>query len=195
MENERYAIWIMADHQIVRIEDTQTGEMHSFSGARALFDALGVLAEWRDRDRLQPVRWCHCQGSAPTRLHPVGVVGCAYRMPDNGHSGVRTEDGKRQFCAECKRTVDTYRSFPFGSGRVHVCDACWPVSDWNPERRNPDYVAAAGPDAIERPNDYDGDGTENSEPAAGVCGGHGAHPHDGRQCLDCPICRPSTKES
>jgi len=61
------------------------------------------------------------------------------------------------------------------------------------EHRSPDYVAA--PDAIERPDDYDDDGTENSEPAAGVCGGHGAHPHDGRQCLDCPICRPSTKES
>lgn len=49
-EAERYVITIGTDHLTVRLEDTETGEIHTFKGPRALHDALGVLAEWRERD-------------------------------------------------------------------------------------------------------------------------------------------------
>jgi hypothetical protein len=73
---DRYVMTIAGDHAGVRLDDTVTGDVHSFTGSKALYDALGVLAEWRDRDRLRPTQWCHCQGSSPTRLHPIGTPGC-----------------------------------------------------------------------------------------------------------------------
>ena len=51
--------------------------------------------------------------------------------PTQHQRGSRTEGGKRQFCCECKLSVSTYRTFPVGAGRVHVCDRCWPESKWN----------------------------------------------------------------
>jgi hypothetical protein len=53
--DERYEIKISGDHASVRLTDAQTGAIHIFTGRRALFDALGVLAMHRDRDLAQGV--------------------------------------------------------------------------------------------------------------------------------------------
>lgn len=50
MENERYILSVSSDHQRVRLHDQKTGEDHIFTGSRALYDALGQLADWRERD-------------------------------------------------------------------------------------------------------------------------------------------------
>lgn len=50
-------ITIVEGHGDARLEDLNTGEIHEFTGSRALFDALGVLADWRDRDK-PPVPHC-----------------------------------------------------------------------------------------------------------------------------------------
>lgn len=53
MDSERYVITISEDHKIVRLEDTATGEIHEFEGLMALYDALGVLAGYRERDAVR----------------------------------------------------------------------------------------------------------------------------------------------
>jgi len=53
MDNERYVITISEDHKAVTLKDEATGEIHKFEGARALYDALGVLAEYREADEAQ----------------------------------------------------------------------------------------------------------------------------------------------
>lgn len=50
MHEERYVLAIEAGHTRVSLRDQRTGESHTFDGPRALYDALGVLADWRDRD-------------------------------------------------------------------------------------------------------------------------------------------------
>lgn len=50
MHDERYIITITEDHGSVRLRDQRLGETHVFEGPKALWSALGVLAEWRDRD-------------------------------------------------------------------------------------------------------------------------------------------------
>lgn len=47
---KRYELDISEDHREVSLRDLETGEIHAFEGARALYDALGVLADWRERD-------------------------------------------------------------------------------------------------------------------------------------------------
>lgn len=54
MENERYELVIAKDHATVRLTDRETGEIHEFKGPKALHDALGVLADWRDEDDERP---------------------------------------------------------------------------------------------------------------------------------------------
>lgn len=49
MHDERYELMI-TESKDVRLWDLKTGEIREFSGTKALFDALGVLAEWRERD-------------------------------------------------------------------------------------------------------------------------------------------------
>lgn len=105
-EAERYVITIGADHLTVRLEDTASGEIHISIGPRALYDTLGILAEYRDRDQGLLMD----DGS-----HPTGPAGQLQR------------EGPRTCPPWC---------------RVH--------------RR--------ALDAIERSDDYDGDGTEDSEP-------------------------------
>lgn len=50
-EGERYVIDISADHESVRLTDRETEEVRTFVGSHALWDVLGILAEWRERDR------------------------------------------------------------------------------------------------------------------------------------------------
>ncbi len=48
---ERYVITIEDDHRTVRLEDKELPSCdRTFTGPRALYDALGLLAEWRERD-------------------------------------------------------------------------------------------------------------------------------------------------
>jgi len=51
--DERYVITISEDRKTVTLKDEATGEIHEFKGARALYDALGVLAEYREADEAQ----------------------------------------------------------------------------------------------------------------------------------------------
>lgn len=52
MNDVRYVLEISSDHQNVRLTDRVTGELHyAYTGPRALYDALGVLADWREADR------------------------------------------------------------------------------------------------------------------------------------------------
>ena len=51
MMTDRYTITIKDGHDGVRLRDNKTGEAHVFTGRKALYDALGVLADWRDRDQ------------------------------------------------------------------------------------------------------------------------------------------------
>lgn len=50
MHEERFVLTVSHGHQKVRIRDQHTGESYEFTGTRALYEALGVLAEWRERD-------------------------------------------------------------------------------------------------------------------------------------------------
>lgn len=50
MGDERYVMVISQDGKTVRLQDEYTDEIDEFHGPRALFDALGVLAEYRERD-------------------------------------------------------------------------------------------------------------------------------------------------
>lgn len=56
MHDERYVLTASGDHQQIRLRDQKTGEIYNFSGFRAFFDALGVLALLRIRDRGDSVR-------------------------------------------------------------------------------------------------------------------------------------------
>ncbi len=47
MHDERWDMTI-TEAGNVRLRDLQTGAAETFSGPRALFDALGLLADWRD---------------------------------------------------------------------------------------------------------------------------------------------------
>jgi hypothetical protein len=50
MHDERYVLTVSTNGD-VRLQDQRTGEIHEFTGARALYDGLGVLADWRERNR------------------------------------------------------------------------------------------------------------------------------------------------
>jgi hypothetical protein len=47
MHDERWTLGV-AENGDVRLRDQKTGETRGFGGNRALFDALGVLADWRE---------------------------------------------------------------------------------------------------------------------------------------------------
>ena len=47
MHDDRWELEI-AENGDVRLRDLKTGETRRFGGRRALFDALGVLADWRE---------------------------------------------------------------------------------------------------------------------------------------------------
>lgn len=49
-DEERYALTIAEGHEAVRLRDQKSAETREFEGPRALYDALGVLADWRERD-------------------------------------------------------------------------------------------------------------------------------------------------
>lgn len=52
MHDERYIISISDDHNTVRLRDQKVAfSQATFIGAKALYDALGILAEWRERDQ------------------------------------------------------------------------------------------------------------------------------------------------
>lgn len=57
LHEERYVLAIAEGHKAVRLRDQKTGEIHEFKGPRALYDALGVLANWRERDLGREWRW------------------------------------------------------------------------------------------------------------------------------------------
>lgn len=96
MHDERYVLSIATGHRAVRLRDQQTGETHEFSGTRALYDALGVLAEWRERDVAGRCNSPHptlnhaphdgCPGVGPLRATDAkagyGVPGCNCPLPE-----------------------------------------------------------------------------------------------------------------
>ena len=53
MHDERYRISITEDHETVEIRDLKTNAIHVFTGHKCLFEALGVLANWRERDKIR----------------------------------------------------------------------------------------------------------------------------------------------
>lgn len=58
--DERYALTV-AENGDVRLRDQRTGEIHAFIGARSLYDALGVLTDWRERDKAGRAPACTCK--------------------------------------------------------------------------------------------------------------------------------------
>ena len=50
MHDERWTLGV-AENGDVRLRDQKTGLARRFGGPRALFDALGVLADWRQSDQ------------------------------------------------------------------------------------------------------------------------------------------------
>lgn len=111
MHDERYELTI-AESKDVRLRDLKTGEIHEFSGPRALFDALGVLAEWRERDELNPgyvASWhpfrragldkfgqpfCECGEPMNEPVHHKSHYGA---WPPNGKTPQQWDDLVRQY--------------------------------------------------------------------------------------------------
>lgn len=50
MHDEQYRLSIADGHKEVEIRDLKAGESLTFTGPKCLWDALGILADWRERD-------------------------------------------------------------------------------------------------------------------------------------------------
>lgn len=49
--SERYVITVSQSHEYVQLIDTHTNEWHIYDDVKPLYDALGQLANWRERDK------------------------------------------------------------------------------------------------------------------------------------------------
>lgn len=173
MHDERYVLSITASHKAVRLRDHQTGEIHEWTGTRALYDALGVLADWRERDTNAhkagygaTCRHCPepttgpvaCTGECgiPSRPIPSGVQGGSWVNDETGVPGSYTAT---PHCgvSRCPTCGDDGTA---GFGKIDnpVCINVWHLG----VHRNPDYVRDYAVPEIKCP----------------ACGVTGGMPHD-----------------
>lgn len=93
IHDERWTLGV-AENGDVRLRDVKTGGALLFAGRRALYDALGVLADWRDAEPyISPERIAKATGQPTTEVRWMGsaemgtLPKCAHpnhpHFPDN----------------------------------------------------------------------------------------------------------------